>query len=54
MTAPKAIHQLVEHFEQNREALRSGKYNEAQLRQEFLNPMFAVLVWDMFNVQGFG
>ncbi len=54
MTAPKAIHQLVEHFEQNRDALRSGKYNEAQLRQEFLNPFFAALGWDMFNEQGFG
>ena len=54
MTAPKAIHQLVEHFEQNRDALRSGRYNEAQLRQEFLNPFFAALGWDMFNEQGFG
>ena len=54
MTAPKVIHQLVEHFEQNQDALRSGKYNEAQLRQEFLNPMFAALGWDMFNAQQFG
>ena len=49
MTAPKAIRQLVEHFEQNRDALRSGRYNEAQLRQEFLNPFFAALGWDMLN-----
>jgi type I restriction-modification system DNA methylase subunit len=54
MTAPKAIHQLVEHFEHNRDALRSGKYNEAQLRQEFLNPFFAALGWDMLNTQQFG
>ncbi len=53
MTAPKAISQLVEHFEQNRDALRSGRYNEAQLRQEFLNPFFAALGWDMFNEQQF-
>ena len=54
MTAPKAIRQLVDHFDQNRDALRSGKYNEAQLRQEFLNPFFAALGWDMFNAQSFG
>ena len=54
MTAPKTIHHLIEHFEQNRDALRSGKYNEAQLRQEFLNPFFAALGWDMFNEQQFG
>ncbi len=54
MTAPKAIRQLVDHFEQNRDALRSGRYNEAQLRQEFLNPFFAALGWDMLNAQGFG
>jgi len=29
MTAPKAIRQLVEHFEQNKDELRSGRYNEA-------------------------
>jgi hypothetical protein len=54
MTAPKAICQLVDHFEQNRDALLSGKYNEAQLRQEFLNPFFAALGWDMLNTQSFG
>jgi type I restriction-modification system DNA methylase subunit len=54
MTAPEEICKLIEHFEQNREALRSGKYNEAQLRQEFLNPFFTALGWDMFNEQQFG
>ena len=54
MTAPKTIHHLIEHFEQNRDALRSVRYNEAQLRQEFLNPFFAALGWDMLNAQGFG
>ena len=54
MAAPESIRKLIEHFEQNREALRSGKYNEAQLRQEFLNPFLAALGWDMFNEQQFG
>jgi hypothetical protein len=49
MPAPEIIHQLVQQFTENREAYRSGRYNEAQLRQEFLNPLFAALGWDMFN-----
>lgn len=53
MTAPDTIRQLVEHFDQNHESFRSGKYNEAQLRQEFLNPFFEALGWDMFNKQGY-
>jgi hypothetical protein len=49
MPAPEIIHQLVAQFADNREAYRSGRYNEAQLRQEFLNPFFEALGWDMFN-----
>ncbi len=53
MTAPDAIRDLVQRFEQHQRELRSGQYNEAQLRQEFLNPFFAALGWDMFNTQGY-
>jgi hypothetical protein len=49
MPAPEIIHQLVTRFTENHEAYRSGKYNEAQLRQEFLNPFFAALGWDIYN-----
>ncbi len=49
MPAPEIIHQLVAQFAENREAYRSGRYNEAQLRQEFLNPFFEALGWDMTN-----
>jgi len=49
MPAPEIIHQLVAQFAENREAYRSGRYNEAQLRQEFLNPFFQALGWDMTN-----
>jgi hypothetical protein len=38
MTAPDMIRQLVERFERNRDLYRSGKYNKARLRLEFLNP----------------
>jgi hypothetical protein len=49
MPAPEIIHQLVKRFTENRDAYRSGKYNEAQLRQEFLNPFFSALGWDIYN-----
>lgn len=44
---------LVERFERNREAYKSGQYNEMQLRQEFLAPFFEALGWDMTNKQGY-
>ncbi len=53
MPAPDIIRRLVERFEQNHEAYRSGKYNETQLRQEFLNPLFEALGWDIYNRQGY-
>ncbi len=37
MTAPDKISQLITRFDNNLEAYRSGQYNEAALRQEFLN-----------------
>ncbi|MDI6807550.1 MAG: Eco57I restriction-modification methylase domain-containing protein [Candidatus Eisenbacteria bacterium] len=53
MSAPKEILELVERFERNREAYRSGQYNETQLRREFLDPLFEVLGWDVNNKQGY-
>jgi type I restriction-modification system DNA methylase subunit len=53
MPAPEIIHQLVDKFEENREAYRSGKYNEAQLRQEFLDKFFEALGWDIYNRNGY-
>ncbi|MBF8295115.1 MAG: type restriction enzyme Eco57I (Endonuclease Eco57I), partial [Bacteroidetes bacterium] len=53
MTAPKEIIKLVERFERNRDQYTSGNYNEAQLRQEFLNPFFSALGWDVENQQGY-
>ncbi|MBA3075766.1 MAG: N-6 DNA methylase, partial [Anaerolineae bacterium] len=52
MPAPESIKQLVEKFTENREAYRSGKYNEAQLRQQFLDPFFEALGWDIYNRAG--
>ncbi len=53
MSAPEIIQQLVERFDQHREAYRSGKYNETQLRREFLDPFFEALGWDVLNRLGY-
>ncbi|MEI6035594.1 MAG: N-6 DNA methylase [Verrucomicrobiae bacterium] len=52
MPAPETIIKLCETFADHREHFRSGAYNEAQLRQEFLDPFFQCLGWDMDNAQG--
>jgi len=52
-SCPKEVLDLVERFDRNREAYKSGQYNEMQLRQEFLDPLFAALGWDMNNTQGY-
>ena len=49
MPAPEIVHQLVAKFTENRDAYRSSKYNEAQLRQEFLDVFFEALGWDIYN-----
>jgi type I restriction-modification system DNA methylase subunit len=53
MPAPESIKQLVERFEQHYESYRSSKYNETQLRREFLDPFFEALGWDVLNKLGY-
>src|SRR5258708_35809930 len=53
MSAPPVIADLVERFDQQSDAYKSGQYNEAQLRQEFIDPMFKALGWDMENISGY-
>jgi predicted type IV restriction endonuclease len=52
MTAPQEIAALVEHFTRRRVSYQSGKYNETQLRREFIDPFFKALGWDMDNTAG--
>ena len=52
MSAPKEILRLVDKFKQHLDSYKSGQYNEAQLRSEFLDPFFKALGWDMDNTQG--
>jgi len=52
MSAPKEILKLVDQFDRNLPSLKSGAYNETQLRREYLDPFFKALGWDMDNTQG--
>jgi len=52
MPAPPVIHELVERFERNKEEYKNNDYKEARLRQEFLDPFFKALGWDVANEQG--
>jgi len=49
MTAPESIQQLVERFKEQLADYKSGRYNETQLRNDFLDPLFEALGWDVNN-----
>ncbi len=40
---PHAVLALVKQFHDHIEEYKSGKYNETQLRQEYINPLFEAL-----------
>jgi predicted type IV restriction endonuclease len=50
--APAEIHALVEKFAEHRDYYHRGSYNETQLRQDFLDPLFIALGWDIYNTAG--
>ena len=50
--APDVIIKLVENFERNFEAYKKSSYKEEQIKQEFINPFFQALGWDVNNEQG--
>lgn len=52
-SVPPEVLALVERFADNREAYRRGAYNEAQLRREFIDPLFKALGWDIDNTAGY-
>ncbi len=49
MTAPAIVADLVDLFQTHLDTYRSQQYNEAQLRQEFVNPLFRALGWDVYD-----
>jgi len=53
ISVPKEILDLVARFEQQFPAYKSGQYNEAHVRCEFLDPFFKALGWDVDNVHGY-
>lgn len=53
MPAPEIVRELVKRFENNLDSYRSSRYNETQLRREFLDPLFEALGWDVFNKAGY-
>ncbi len=52
MPAPAELLELVERFRRNLDDYRSGRYKEARLRSEFLDPFFELLGWDVDNTAG--
>jgi hypothetical protein len=48
----KELNRLVESFGNRLAELKSADYNEAKLRDDFLNPFFRALGWDMENRAG--
>ena len=48
----KELNRLVESFGQRLSELKKSSYVEAQLRDDFLNPFFRALGWDMENRAG--
>src|SRR5450759_637148 len=53
MPAPQIVLTLIENFERNLDAYRNGKYNETQVRRDFIDPLFKALGWDMDNSAGY-
>lgn len=52
MPAPDSVKKLIDTFDNNIDFYKSDQYNEYQLRQEFLDPFFEELGWDMDNKAG--
>ena len=52
MTLPYVVRELCKRFSDNRNAYLGPGYKEAHLRQEFINPFFEALGWDVQNRGG--
>jgi hypothetical protein len=53
MAAPKAVVDLVDRFDFNKNDYKDPSYKESNLRSEFLDPFLQELGWDVTNSQGF-
>ncbi len=53
MAPPSIVADLVDRFGSHSDSYHSDQYNEAQVREEFLNPLFEALGWDVYNRKGY-
>lgn len=53
MKTPAKVIELIERFDRNLDAYKQGRYNETQLRREFIDPFFKALGWDVWNEKGY-
>ena len=53
MAAPNTVADLVERYRRHADDYTSAKYNETQVRHEFIDPLFESLGWDINNKQGY-
>ncbi|MEK6545649.1 MAG: hypothetical protein AABZ28_03860, partial [Nitrospinota bacterium] len=51
--ARRKIEELIERFSRNSDVYKSGSYNEAQTRREFIEPFFEAFGWDVYNRAGY-
>ena len=49
---PRSVLDLIERFELHRDTYKRQTYNEAQVRREFIDPLFKALGWDIDNESG--
>ncbi len=52
MTPLQKLHKLVEKYRNNLSHYQSSRYNESQLRTDFLDQLFSILGWDITNANG--
>src|SRR5215204_2544011 len=52
MPVPEIVHRLVDRFEEDRKTYRSSTYKEEWIRQDFIDPLFEALGWDVTNKSG--
>ena len=52
MTNLKDLYKLVEKYEADRNFYLTDRYNETQVRSDFLDPLFELLGWDIKNKVG--
>ena len=50
--AKAIIEKLIERFREHRDDYHLPDYNEAKTRQDFINPFFKALGWDIDNEKG--